>query len=154
MNSQSKEDRISKICTVLLCNPKTFSSIDEDWYLAVAYICFWVKNAPIRTDDIRLEALILCFVECYQGVKYDFKPAFDLSTFHLYTQCQCAYNEDVHLNQVLMFPLPYLSPASIFDGRLVMYYSQQRDFHSILARLSGSGCKLYEKVLLIVEQNI
>ena len=53
-----------------------------------------------------------------------------------------------------MVLLPYFSPASIFDERLVMYYSQQRDFPSILARMSGSGRKLYEKVLLIVEQNI
>ena len=82
MNSQSKEDKIS---AVLLCNPKTFSYIDEDWYLAVASICFWFKNASIHIDDIGLKALILCFVECYQGVKYDFKSAFDLSTFHLYT---------------------------------------------------------------------
>ena len=154
MNSQSKEDRVSKMCTVLLCNPKTFSSIDEDWYLAVASICFWVKNASIRTDDIRLKALILCFVECYQGMKYDFKPAFDLSTFHLYAQWQCTYNDAVLLNQVLMLPLPYLSPASIFDGRLVTYYSQQRDFRSILAGSSVSGHELYEKILLIVEQNM
>ena len=154
MNSQSKDNRVSKMCTVLLCNPKTFSSINEELYLAVASICFWVKNASIHTDDIRLKALILCFVECYQGVKYDFKPAFDLRTFHLYTQWQCTYNDAVLLNQVLMLPLPYLSPASIFDGRLVTYYSQQRDFRSILARSSVSGLELYEKILVIVEQNM
>ena len=154
MNSQSKDNRVSKMCTVLLCNPKTFSSINEELYLAVASICFWVKNAFICTDDIRLKALILCFVECYQGVKYDFKPAFDLRTFHLYTQWQCTYNDAVLLNQVLMLPLPYLSPASIFDGRLVTYYSQQRDFRSILARSSVSGLELYEKILVIVEQNM
>ena len=148
------------IFDTLLCNPSTFSSIDQEWYLPIASICFWSKGTDIPKDDIRLKALVLCFATCYQS--HDQAPAihcqpyFDISTLHLYTQWQCTYRNAILLNQVLALPLLYLSPATIFDGKLATYYTQcsAGKFQSFVDRCDIRTQNLYYKILHIVHANI
>ena len=85
------EAKIKVIFDTLLCNQSTFSSIDQEWYLPIASICFWSKGTNISKDDIRLKALVLCFANCYQSQApaIHCQPYFDISTLHLYTQWQC-----------------------------------------------------------------
>ena len=153
------EAKIKVIFDTLLCNPSTFSSIDQEWYLPIASICFWSKGTNIHKDDIRcLKALVLCFAICYQSQA----PAvycqllFNISTLHLYTQWQCTYYDAILLNEVLALPLPYLSPATIFDGKLVTYYTQcsARKFQSILDQCDIETKTLYDTILHIVYANI
>ena len=151
------EAKIKVIFDTLLCNQSTFSSIDQEWYLPIASICFWSKGTNIHKDDIRcLKALVLCFAICYQSQAPAVQPYFDISTLHLYTQWQCTYYDAILLNQVLALPLPYLSPATIFDGKLVTYYSQRstENFQSILDKCDIETKTLYDTILHIVYANI
>ena len=150
------EAKIKVIFDTLLCNPSTFSSIDQEWYLPIASICFWAKGTNIPKDDIRLKALMLCFAICYQSQAPAVQPYFDISTLHLYTQWQCTYRNTILLNQVLALPLLYLSPATIFDGKLVTYYTQcsAGKFQSFVDRCDIRTQSLYYKILHIVYANI
>ena len=157
LHSHPMEAKIKVIFDTLLCNPSTFSSIDREWYLPIASICFWAKGTNIHKDDIRcLKALMLCFATCYQSQAPAVQPYFDISTLHLYTQWQCTYYDAILLNQVLALPLPYLSPATIFDGKLVTYYTQcsARKFQSILDQCDIKTKTLYDTILHIVYANI
>ena len=159
MNSVPVDERIRKLCQVLLCDPSSIgTSIKHKWYLPIASVCFWSKTANMSRDDIKLKALVLTFAKCYyelQNVSYG-QPFFDISTLHLYTQWQCTYYDAILLNQVLALPLPYLSPATIFDGKLVTYYSQRsiEDFQSILDQCDIETKTLYDTILHIVYANI
>ena len=151
------EAKIKVIFDTLLCNPSTFSSIDQEWYLPIASICFWSKGTNIPKDDIQLKALVLCFAICYDEVPaVHCQPYFDISTLHLYTQWQCTYYDAILLNQVLALPLPYLSPATIFDGKRVTYYSQRstENFQLILDKCDIETKTLYDTILHIVYANI
>ena len=77
-----------------------------------------------------------------------FKPAFNIATLHLYTQWQCVYHDAVLLNQVLAFPLPYLSPDVLFDGKRVMYYFQlkARGFDFLLTKCTRESQELYKNI--------
>ena len=155
-HSHSMKAKIKVIFDTLLCNPSTFSSIDQEWYLPIASICFWAKGTNIPKDDIHLKALMLCFAICYQSQAPAVQPYFDISTLHLYTQWQCTYYDAILLNQVLALPLLYLSPATIFDGKLVTYYTQCsiENFQSILDKCDIETKTLYDTILHIVYANI
>ena len=138
-----------KLCQVLLCDPSTFSVINQEWHIAIASVCFWAKTARIMKNDLRLKSFVLCFTQCYTQDMATFKPAFNIATLHLYTQWQCVYHDAILLNQVLALPLPYLSPAILFDGKCVTSYSQlrERDFDLLLTRGTRESQELYRKII-------
>ena len=158
MNDMSQDERIRKLFQVLLCDPSTLLIIHQEWHIAIASVCFWAKNVPVRKDNLKLKSLVLCFTQCYtQDVcRSEFDPEFNIKTLHLYTQWQCVYHDAVLLNQVLALPLPNLSPALLFDGKRVTYYSQlkEREFELLLKRASPESKDLYKKILRIVNNNI
>ena len=156
INRVSQDERMKKLCQVLLCDPSTFSVIDLEWHIAIASVCFWAKTARIMKNDLRLKSLVLCFSQCYTQDMATFKPAFNIASLHLYTQWQCVYHDAILLNQVLALPLPYLSPAVLFDGKCVTSYSQlkERDFDLLLTRCTRESQELYKKIISIVNANI
>ena len=103
MKDVSQDERIKKLFQVLLCDPSTLSDIDQEWHIAIASVCYWVKKAHICKDHLQLKSLVLCFTQCYiQDVRRsEFYPDFNISTLHLYTQWQCVYHDAILLNQVL-----------------------------------------------------
>ena len=150
--------KIKVIFDTLLCNPSTFSSIDQEWYLPIASICFWAKEVKIPKDDIRLKALMLCFATCYQtqAPAVHCQPYFDISALHLYTQWQFTYHNAILLNEVLALPLSYHSLATIFNGKLVTYYTQcsAGKFQSVVDQCDIKTKTLYDTILHIVYANI
>ena len=147
---KEKEQRQARLYEMLLCNAATLSLLHKEWHLPVASLVFWAKNAAIQRDDIYLKALVLCFVECFlKSPASEYSPVFSLEALHLYAQWQCVYHDAILLNQVLALPLPYLSPADLFDGKRVTYYSQKSDkeFDAILRQTSDESCRLYFKIL-------
>ena len=147
---KEEEQRQARLYEMLLCNAADLSLLHKEWHLPVASLVFWAKNAAIQQDDIYLKALVLCFVECFlKSPVSEYSPVFSLEALHLYAQWQCVYHDAILLNQVLALPLPYLSPADLFDGKRVTYYSQKSDkeFDAILRQTSDESCRLYFKIL-------
>ena len=156
MKLEQKEKRQNRIYEILMCSSHALSLLEEEWHIPVASIIFWAKSAAIPRGDIYLSALVLSFAECFHKSAATYTPAFSLEALHLYAQWQCIYHDAILLNQVLALPLPYLSPADLFDGKLVTYYSQMRDdeFDMILANTSREILQLYTKILKTVYENI
>ncbi|XP_011409194.1 PREDICTED: protein asteroid homolog 1-like [Amphimedon queenslandica] len=158
MVSEETEMRRNRIYAALQCDGKTLDTINEKWYLPISSIIFWAKKAKLPPDDIRLKALILCFAKCFHKSlpAAQHTPAFNLRTLHLYAQWQCVYHDAILLNQVLALPLPYLSPADLFDGKLVTYYSQKnaREFDMLTAELDDENQHLYKNIFEIVNKNM
>ena len=156
INHVSRDERMKKLCQVLLCDPSTFSVIDQEWHIPIASVCFWAKTARIMKNDLRLKSLVLCFSQCYTQDMATLNPAFNITTLHLYTQWQCVYHDAILLNQVLALPLPYLSPAVLFDGKRVTSYSQlkEREFDLLFTRCTRESQELYKKIISIVNANI
>ena len=156
MQLEQKEKRQNRIYEILMCSSHALSLLEEEWHIPVASIIFWAKSAAIPRGDIYLSALVLSFAECFHKSAATYTPAFSLEALHLYSQWQCVYHDAILLNQVLALPLPYLSPADLFDGKLVTYYSQMSDdkFGKILANTSREISDLYDKILKTVHENI
>jgi hypothetical protein len=157
MDSVTKEEKVSFLCSTLLCDVSSLT-IDEIWHLPIASVCYWAKTADISRDDVRLKALLLSFVKCYNNEQspQDCEPTFDINKLHLYTQWQCTFYDAILLNQVLALPLPTLSPASVFDGRCVTFFSQQptSSFDLFLPGCSDETQSLYGQILHIVQANL
>ena len=156
MKLEQKEKRRNRIYETLMCSSHGLSLLEEEWQLPVASVIFWAKSAAIPRGDIYLKALVLSFAKCFHKSAAEYTPAFSLDALHLYAQWQCVYHDAILLNQVLALPLPYLSPADLFDGKLVTYYSQRSDdeFRTILDNTSGEIVHLYTKILKTVNESI
>ena len=154
MHVVSKEVKIRTLCSVLMCDPNTLSALDPEWYIPIASVCYWAKTARIAIHDKKMKALLLCFAECYKRDETVFDPVFDVRHLHDLTQWQCAYHDAIMLNQVLALPLPYLSPAFLFDGKRASYYYQQVSVDSHLARVPREIHSLYEMLLEAVRKNM
>ena len=133
VKSLSVETRSLILCKILGCS---VDGLEEWWQLVVAASCFWVKKANPSVKQI--QALVLTFVRCsdgsYTGTNYvPFRvPIRDwMNSFHCYAQWQCVYKDSVMLNNILMNPLYYASPAFLFDGKMVMYYAHCRGLSAI-----------------------
>ena len=129
MDKVPVETKICKLCDVSMCNSATLSSLDPQWYVAIASVCYWANTACIPWDDVKLKALLLCFAECFMQDTTAFDPTFDVQNLHYLAQWQCTYHDCIMLNQILGLPLPYLSPAYLFDGKRVSHYYQQSNYY-------------------------
>uniref|UniRef100_A0A1X7TI50 Asteroid domain-containing protein n=1 Tax=Amphimedon queenslandica TaxID=400682 RepID=A0A1X7TI50_AMPQE len=156
MKLEQREKRRNIIYETLMCSSHALSLLEEEWHLPVASVIFWAKSAAIPRGDIYLKALVLSFAKCFHKSAATFTPAFSLEALHLYAQWQCVYYDAILLNQVLALPLPYLSPADLFDGKLVTYYSQMSHdkFRIILDNTSREILHLYTKILKTVNESI
>ena len=156
MDKESEDTKIRKLCDVSMCNSATLSSLDLQWYVAIASVCYWAKTARISKNDLKLKALLLCFAECFLQNTTSFDPTFDVQNLHYLTQWQCTYHDCIMLNQILGLPLPYLSPAYLFDGKRVSHYYRESN-HYLEGRLVEATPQiqsLYEKLLGAVQQNL
>lgn len=156
MHLVTLEVRVHKLCSVLLCDPGTLASLDAEWYVAIASVCYWAKSIGITRYDFRLKALLLCFAECFNREPTTFDPVFTIENLHTLIQWQCVYYDAIMLDQVLALPLPYLSPALLFDGKRVCCYFQLGDWiiDFRLARVPESIRRLYEALYNAVCMNI
>ena len=156
MDEVPVETKIRKLCDVSMCNSATLSSLDLQWYVAIASVCYWAKTARISKYDLKLKALLLCFAECFLQDTTSFDPTFDVQNLHYLTQWQCTYYDCILLNQILGLPLPYLSPAYLFDGKRVSHYYRQSDryLEGRLVEATPHIQSLYEKLLGAVQQNL
>ncbi len=156
MTETTEEERINNFCNILECDVARLGSLDHDWYIPVASLCYWIKNTDINSvDSIKYKALALC-IAC---MRFNDKPdcsecRFSLSTLHQYSKWQCVYYDALHLNQVLALPLLSQSPALVFDGRIVTYLSQQRtrEFEEIYKSRKTETQNFYDQILRIVER--
>ena len=156
MDEVPVETKIRKLCNVSMCNSATLSSLDLQWYVAIASVCYWAKTARISKYDLKLKALLLCFAECFLQDTTSFDPTFNVQNLHYITQWQCTYHDCIMLNQILGLPLPYLSPAYLFDGKRVSHYYRQSDryLEGRLVEATPQIQSLYEKLLGAVQQNL
>ena len=156
MNTAPVAVRLEELYTALLCNPCTLSSLSEQWHVAVASVCYWAKTACLARNGLEIKALLLCFAECYQQDISEFDdPVFDRDSLHVLTQWQCVYHDAIMLNQVLALPIHYLSPASIFNGKCVTYYYQNKEYFSRhVDEVSAETLSLYKSLLEAVNNNL
>ena len=155
MNTAPVAVRLEELYAALLCKPCTLSSLSEQWHVVVASVCYWAKTAHLARNGLKIKALLLCFVECYQQDIGEFDPVFDRDSLHVLTQWQCVYHDAIMLNQVLALPIHYLSPASIFDGRRVTYYYQNKEyFGRHVYEVSAETLSLYKSLLEAVNSNL
>ncbi len=156
MDEVPVEIKIRKLCNVSMCDPANLSSLDLQWYVPIASVCYWAKTARISKYDLKLKALLLCFAECFKQDTTSFDPTFNVQNLHYITQWQCTYHDCIMLNQILGLPLPYLSPAYLFDGKRVSHYYRQSDRY-LEGRLIGTTPEirsLYDQLLGAVQQNL
>ena len=71
-----------------------------------------------------------------------------MKNLHTFAEWQCIYKTSVRLNGLLSLPLTVLSPASLYDGKLVMYFAMPRNLNALVGRMNLSECvnELYKKL--------
>ena len=151
----SQLDRLHALCTVMECDPVMLEGFDDKWKLPLLATCYWVRHAHPSPHVI--ETLVLCFVLCSRDrdpssflprrrPREDYSSHYWLDYLHCFTKWQCVYFDAMTLNNILFNPLRFITPALLFDGRLVMYYACKRDLSAVIAR-EMSGSSLYSKIV-------
>lgn len=151
-----KDKKLQVICSVLKCDEHHLDSVRDCWQLVVAATHYWMSE--VQPAEKVLKALVFCFVMCklsQEEVQQMDLPEQELTTswrerLHTYACWQCCYKDAMLLNNLLNNPLPHQSPALLFDGRLVMYYSKHKKLDSIIdhqLKQSEKHKKLYRKLI-------
>ena len=120
----SPQERQSILLSVLQCDQALIAQLPEEWQLPMAATMYWFAQSHCKPVT---KALIACFVACHDPQIYpipsqddEFKPPTDgtpeLERVHYLAQWQCVYFDVAALNQLLMEPFQYVSPAKLFDG--------------------------------------
>ena len=128
MAEQSTSCRLKALCMSLECSPDILEWFEDKWKLVVLSLGFWAKRV---VPDIHLiKSLVLCFVVCSSDkdpsllISTDCdKQPHNNDTLHVFSMWQCVYFDAMKLNNLLMNPLLFTSPALLFDGRLAMHYA-------------------------------
>ena len=156
--SMSLSERAHLFYSIVGCSDsEPVSRLDKTWHLVIAATRFWVRMcSPLQHE---VEVLVLCFVILHS----DSKPRMQRSTehdrfrrsdqwmelLHIFSQWQSCYGDIFNLNQVLMFPLKPISPAQLFDGRLLMFMVRQRCDERLVSQVLDrrEHIRLYEQLV-------
>ena len=118
------------LCSVLCCHTLV-DCIEAEWQLVMASCIYWYKKAKPTPMHHLVKALVQCMVVCHDGQTAASQREYSapkgdrnfLETLHAYAQWQCTYFDAVALNQLLMEPLKYVSPACLYSGEVAMHYA-------------------------------
>lgn len=134
--------------------------LPEYWKLVMAATKFWVRHCSPSQHQIK--ALILNFVvyatcpEEVQKMHVQFEIPFQfirsprwMPLLHTFAQWQSIYGDAISLNQLLMLPLDPVSPARLYDGRLVMFFAYPENDDFLAGRLPIDH-RLYDDLVEIV----
>ncbi len=151
----STRHRESILLSVLQCDHEQATRIAElpaQWRLPVAATSYWYTHTK-RCRPVT-KALVACFVHVASDhpsrpVPRQAAPSRptqgtpELELVHYLAQWQCVYFDVIALNQLLMEPFQYVSPAKLFDGKVAAQYA----FQEIVLRTQGLDTDMYRKLL-------
>jgi len=158
-------ERSRMLFTILGCSDVEgqLGHLQKNWSLVLAATRFWYTQcSPTRQC---VEALVLSFVflsftsvEALRSMNLRCPGHFRKSSawmdlLHSYAQWQNIYGDAVKLNQLFKLPLKPMSPAVLFDGRLVMYVAGH-DKRVVTDRLDAKAQALYKDLNGIVTQQL
>ena len=134
----NEDKRIELLCKVMktpLEVLRIFIESESKWKLVALSLYYWSQHAHPGIHLI--EALVLCFIRCSfneKGCPSNNVPDHRrdekwLEALHTFAQWSCTYYDALRLNNVLMNPLPFMSPAVLFNGKLVLHYACTGDFN-------------------------
>ena len=156
----SSPERENILYSILKCDEKLFQDLEPCLKLAVAATVFW--SAISQPSRHLVESLLLCFTVCFKcdgrdlakmrsefTIDKEFRgSSLWMKNLHTFAEWQCIYKTSVELNEVLFLPLTVLSPALLYDGKLVMYFAMPRNLNGLVGRMNISECvnELYKKL--------
>lgn len=139
--------RLDIFCSILGTTATLLQNFDMHWRLAVAVTCYWVRTASPSMQLIK--SLLLCLLESnsehHHQSRRHYRSELDLSVLHKCAQWQCIYLDAMKLNNLLLNPLVFVSPALLFDGQLIMCYVHKKDIDSIARKVTRQS--LYSVLL-------
>ena len=160
MAEQSISCRLKALCMSLECSPDILEWFEDKWKLVVLSLGFWAKR--VVPDICLIKSLVLCFVVCSS----DKDPSLLISTeqphnndtLHVFSMWQCVYFDAMKLNNLLMNPLLFTSPALLFDGRFTMHYASltltdlDNTIRSVLTSLQSLA--LFHSLMFVCSESI
>ncbi len=158
----SSSEREHLLYSILGCaDDPQLLNLPEDWKLAMAATKYWVSHCSPSAHQIK--AMILNFVvyaTCpgeVPNMHLQFEIPLDflrssqwMPMLHKYSQWQSVYADTLSLNQLLMLPLLPLSPAQLYDGRLVLFFAYPENEEDFLASRLPIDQSLYAELLDVV----
>ena len=136
----SPPQRTEVLCEVIGVSPTVLEVFDRKWKLVVASACFWVRECSPNLHLVK--SLVLCFLFCSQdrdpgsllprGNVHEERNSKWMNALHQFSCFQCIYLDMMKLNNILLNPLLFVSPAYLFDGRLAQFYACKKDINGIV----------------------
>ena len=149
----SPPQRTEVLCEVIGVSPTVLEVFDRKWKLVVASACFWVRECSPNLHLVK--SLVLCFLFCSQDrdpgsllpheIIHEERNSKWMNALHQFSCFQCIYLDMMKLNNILLNPLLFVSPAYLFDGRLAQFYACKKDINGIVDK-NFKGSLLYKNL--------
>ena len=157
MQKVSLQDRVAILCQVIDINPSVLDMFDRKWKLIVCAGCYWARECHPNIHLVK--ALVLCLLSCSRDKDPSFllpsQPAVKekrtsekwLDALHSFSSFQYIYLDLSKLNNILVNPLLFVSPAFVFDGILIQFYACKKNIDGIAEKNLKELLRLYTDLL-------
>ena len=172
----NEESRISlakqAILTILECDWDRVSAFDNDaersWMVLVALTHFWAKHQLkshcLANPKRIVRSMVYSFVTCSSRVHGEGREPQDplpdtfsdpnwIKAYHAGLEWQSLYNDTVGLNAILMKPFDMPSPASLYNGNVIIHYAISSGLDAQVQTLRPKEKLLYDKLLSAVTES-
>ncbi len=158
MQKLSLQERVAILCQVIDIDRSVLDTFDRKWKLIVCAGCYWARECHPSIHLVK--ALILCLLSCSrdkdpssllpsQPVREERTSEKWLDALHSFSSFQYIYLDLSKLNNILVNPLSFVSPAFVFDGILIQFYACKKNIDGIAERNLKESLRLYKDLLKI-----
>ena len=148
------------LCSVLCCYEAVdrIEELPAGWRLVAASCIYWYRKAKPTPQHHLVKALVLCLILCNDSVfpilgqNVAQSDGSFLEALHAFAQWQCTYFDAVALNQLLMEPFQYTSPAYLYSGEIAMQCAALCSRSEMpTLKLTQDQSKLYDCLMALIK---
>ena len=166
-----RSDRLKVLCSVLECDMSLLERFEGKWQYVVAVTFYWAQRSHPSHHIVK--SLVLCLLLCSdgKGSASDGKGSTSLvprwykgkeritdrqwlEALHYFSQWQCVFLDVMLINNLLLNPLLFISPAYLYDGKLALYLACSKCDIDGVARKELRDKELYDKLLGVIAPNL
>ena len=154
--------------TIVGCHSdqREIEKLPDRWRLAITSVIYWARECQPKPEKHLIKALVLCILLHCNQKKHFPKIRSEVSELcaskleygdpiikarKAFVEWQFTYLDTMALNQLLMEPLEFVSPAELYDGQIAMHLAcDRKHYREVQKKISKYDKGLFTRLLSII----
>ena len=135
-----------------ISSSEDFKQLDAKWKLPIAATSYWYHHLDVPMPFVK--SLVLSFLTCSDVIPRPVTTSLrdSMRALHAFAKWQCVYHDAMALNYVACEPFPTTSIASLYSGKVVVYYTLSLEYQNVdcIIDAGSDEGKLYKKLMDLI----